>query len=136
MWYPIVGFVNQRMTPAAAANIPLAELEEKPFFDPFVNEKFHDPALGSAEAEKYDEVSKALAESLPALTFAAGSNPIAIFNVRNFDMMNLRNGWPESRTQPTVDPDMQGWRHSDIRNVAHLYTHKVYEKWIELGELK
>jgi hypothetical protein len=51
-------------------------------------------------------------------------------------MMDLSNEWPESRTQPTVDPDMQGWRHSDIRNVAHLYTHKVYEKWIELGELK
>jgi hypothetical protein len=144
VWYPIIGFINQRITPAAASDIPLAELEEKPFFEPFVNEKFHDPALGSAEAAKYDEVSKALAESLPALTFAAGSNPIDLFESttpgvpsRNYDMMSpsLRNGWPAGREVPDgVLPD--DWMHSDIRNMAHLYTHKVYEKWIELGELK
>ncbi|MBB5353562.1 hypothetical protein HNR46_003823 [Haloferula luteola] len=134
-WYPMVGPVTGRRPPAQAATIPLADLEENPFFEPFENEKFHDPALGSAEAGKYDEVSKALAESLPALTFAAGSNPIQIFNTRNIDMMGLRNGWPEARTAPTVDPDLRGWRHSDIRNMAYLYTHKVFDEFINQGKL-
>jgi len=125
----------RRRTSEEAAGIPSAALEENPFFDPFANDKFHDPAFGSAEAAKYDEVSKVLAESLPALTFAAGSNPIQIFTTRNYDMMTLRNGWPESRTQPTVDPDFRGWRHSDIRNMAYLYTHKVFVEFVKLGGL-
>ncbi|MBB5353914.1 hypothetical protein HNR46_004179 [Haloferula luteola] len=29
-------------------------------FEPFENDKFHDPVLGSAEAGKYNEVSKVL----------------------------------------------------------------------------
>lgn len=141
VYIPIGGSTYRRRTPTEAASIPLADLEQNPFFAPFGNEKFHDPALGHAEAANYDEVSRALAESLPSLTFAAGSNPIEAFSasipgmpVRNFDMMASRNGWPESRT---ADPnaDLRGWLHSDIRNVAYLYTHRVYEKWIELGGL-
>jgi hypothetical protein len=102
---------------------------------PQAPQRFHDPVLGSAEAAKYDQVSKALAESLPALTFAAGSNPIQIFNTRNFDMMEMRNSWPDGRTAPTVDPDLRGWRHSDIKDMAYLYTHKVFEKFVNLGGL-
>jgi hypothetical protein len=108
-WHPIWGFVLSRRPPADAALIPVSDLEITPFFDPFVNVKFHDPALGHAEAAKYNEVSKALAESLPALTFAAGSNPIDVFDStapgvpdRNYDMMTLRNGWPESRIPLTA----------------------------------
>lgn len=133
---------RERRTPAQAALIPTASLEENPFFDPFVNEKFHDPALGNAEAAKYNEVSKALAESLPSLTFAAGSNPIDDFNSetagipgRNYNMMDFRNGWPEFRTTHE-NADLRGWLHSDIRNAAYLYTYKVFEKFVELGGLK
>jgi len=132
----------RRRTSEEAAGIPSAALEENPFFDPFANDKFHDPAFGSAEAAKYDEVSKALAESLPALTFAAGSNPIAAFNSnipgvpdRNYDMMTLRNGWPPTRAKIIQGTELSDWRHSDIRNMAYLYTHKVFVEFVKLGGL-
>jgi hypothetical protein len=135
IYSPYGGGGSRRRTPAEAAAIPLADLEEDPFFDPFVNDKFHDPALGSAEAAKYDEVSKALAESLPSLTSAAGSNPIQIFNTRNFDMMSLKNGWPSTRVNIIEGTELTDWRHSDLRNIAYIYTRKVYEKFVELGGL-
>ena len=142
IYIPVGGSTYRRRNPAEAAAIPLADLEEDPFFTPFGNERFHDPALGHAEAENYDEVSKVLAESLPSLTFAAGSNPIEGFasNIpgtpgRNFNMMDLRNGWPNSRTAPEVPEILRGWLHSDVRNVAYLYTHAVFMKWVEIGGL-
>lgn len=125
--WPLVPGVGVPISPADAAAIPHADLEEEPFFDPFSNDDLHDSTKGSAEASKYDERAKVLAESLPSLTFAAGSNSIASFTVRNFDMMNMKNGWPRGNAD---------WLHSDIRNVAYLYTYKVYDKFVELGGLK
>lgn len=127
---PVQGY--RRRTPSETTSIPLSDLEENPFFEPFVNSKFHDPSLGSAEAGKYDEVSKALSESLPALTFAAGANPIDSFDSpqedRNFDMMTMKTDgqWPRQDGQ---------WKHSDIRNVAFLYTYEVFKEFVELGGL-
>ena len=33
---------------------------------------------------------------------------------------------------PRLDGD---WKHSDIRNVAFLYTYEVFQKFVEIGEL-
>jgi hypothetical protein len=41
--------------------------------------------------------------------------------------MDYKAGWP--RTNPD-------WQHSDAKIVAYAFVHKVYEKFVELGELK
>jgi hypothetical protein len=128
--------IHWTRSPQEARTIPRVQLGELPFFKPFVNSKFHDPTLGNAEAAKYDEVAKALSESLPALTFAAGSNPIDLLNSqsdadagRNYNMSSMKNGWPQERG------DDEDWKHGDIREVAYLYTYKVYQKVTQLGGL-
>ena len=126
-------------TPEKATTIVREALRERPFFKPFYfNEKigerdFHDPVQGPIVAQNYDRVSRALAESLPALSFATGANPVGTVVRRNFDMMDLNNGWPESRFKR--DPEEQGWLHSDIRAVAYLYTYKAFDRFVELGGL-
>jgi len=42
-----------------------------------------------------------------------------------YDMQEKRNGWPESRDEPVTG---NGWRHSDLREVAYLYT---YRAWLQ-----
>ena len=88
-------------------------------------------------ARSYDRVSRALAESLPALSFATGSNPVDVAVRENFNMNDESeikiNGWPESRL--AREPGERGWMHSDIRAVAYLYTYKVFDRFIELGGL-
>ena len=129
---------KRRRTPEEARSIPRGQLGQHPFFKPFhnFNGNLHDPVQGPIAARSYDRVSRALAESLPALSFATGSNPVDVFEPevvvgdrRNFDMMDLRSGWPESRGTDT------DWKHSDIRAVAYLYAYKVFDKFIELGGL-
>ena len=130
----------RRRTPEEATKIPKEQLGQHPFFKPFYfNEKigerdFHDPVQGPIAARSYDRVSRALAESLPALSFATGSNPSTALELgRNFNMMDLRSGWPESRLER--EPGERGWLHSDIRRVAYLYTFKVFDRFIEFGGL-
>ena len=127
-------------TPEEATKIPKEQLGQHPFFKPFhdFNGNLHDPVQGPIAARSYDRVSRALAESLPALSFATGSNRVGGDVVReNFNMNDERvikiNGWPESRL--AREPGERGWMHSDIRAVAYLYTYKVFDRFIELGGL-
>ena len=127
---------KRRRTPEEARSIPRGQLGRHPFFKPFhnFNGNLHDPVQGPIAARSYDRVSRALAESLPALSFATGSNPSTALELgRNFNMMDLRSGWPESRLER--EPGERGWLHSDIRRVAYLYTFKVFDRFIEFGGL-
>ena len=80
--------------------------------------------------------TKLLAEMIPSRTQPAGANPVQKFfplggEDRNFDMNNkFQNGWPSERG------NNKRWLHSDAREVAYLYIHKLYEKFVELGGLK
>ena len=121
----------RRRTPEEATKIPKEQLGQHPFFKPFhnFNGNLHDPVQGPIAARSYDRVSRALAESLPALSFATGSNPVDVLPRRNIDMNTVRNGWPDSRG------DNEDWLHSDIRRVAFLYTHKVFDQFVKFGDL-
>lgn len=44
------------------------------------------------------------------------------------------NGWPAVRTT-AGDERKRGWLHGDFRDVAFLYTHRVYEKITHLANL-
>lgn len=79
-----------------------------------------------------------LASALPALSFAAGSNPIDHLNLighgQNVNMATLK-------AVPTVWPDRSGsgygrrWLHSDIRDVAVQHTINVYDRMMTIGRL-
>ncbi len=139
LWHILLP-TNSNLTPLEACGVPPYALIQHPFFKPFINTKYHDPALGnntlgSDEMTNYDELSKALAECLPSLSFPAGSNPIDVFNkfpltgvIRNYDMMTLKSEdkWPRPRVN---------WLHGDIRSVAYAYTTKVYDIIVKLGNL-
>jgi hypothetical protein len=95
------------------------QLKTKPFFSPPPKEHTHVDLL---------------AMSFPARTNPAGSNPIGLFDDQgndkyNFDMVSLKNGWF------TTDQRKKRWLHSDIKDVAYLYTHQVWDEFKNIGKL-
>lgn len=97
-------------------------------------------ALGSVYAGRYWERAKTLAEGIPAMSFAAGSNPIQKFGIgRNIDIMTLQTGWPEVR--PKLNPadendNRRRWFHSDAKDVAFFFNYSLYQSWVDEGDLK
>ncbi len=52
--------------------------------------------------------------------------------VPGFDMQANRNGWPSA----VQHPDHQQWFHSDIKDVAFVYTWPVFEHIVTVGGLR
>ncbi len=82
-----------------------------------------------------DNRIRLLSGFVPATSFAAGHasfNPL--YGVpRNVDMNGLReDGWP--RNVQGADDWETWWWHSDIRDVAFPYTHKVFEEIVKEAE--
>ena len=68
--------------------------------------------------------ARILADGIPALTFAAGANPIDGFI--NVNMQGeADNGWPRT------NGDVKIWQHSDIRKVAYYYVYKIFERIVK-----
>ena len=69
-----------------------------------------------------------LAKAIPARTFAIGANKIPNKEEQCTNMPDVfrPNGWPRSKPQ---------WLHSDFKDVAFVYTHKVYERVVGIGDL-
>jgi hypothetical protein len=109
------------------------QLRVKPFFDPFHNDDFHKTDKQVAAANNYEEVSRLLAASIPAISYPAGSTAIGeLGEGKNFDMHNtFKNGWPTSRAATN-----NNWRHSDVREVSYLFIYKLYDKFCEIAELE
>jgi len=79
-----------------------------------------------------------LAKGIPALSPAMGGRSVAIFGEDNLDMnANLTtfrpNGWPQ---QDRGYEDRNRWLHSDVKDVAYFYTHKLFNKLVIEGGLK
>ena len=83
-------------------------------------------------------VDSLLAQGIPALSPPAGTISLAEKGILSFDM-NARafkpNGWPRAPATVGGDDLGDGWLHSDIKNVAYFYTHKVFQKIVEVGGL-
>lgn len=111
------------------------ELRLRPFFKPFsVDELFSDNAgVASDAAVQYKD--HMLAFALPALSHAAGVTKLTDikFKGKTFDMMVMKDGWPEERGPRAED---QRWFHSDAKDVAYRYVYKLYDTWVEKGQLK
>ncbi len=110
-------------TPTEAAAISDADLIEVPFFN-FVPDD-HD-------FSDQDTQWHLLAESIPAMSFAAAAN--AVDGVQaNFDMMQQTNEWPQSRLNSIRNRD---WLHSDLKNISLNYVLPMYEQMITTGGLR
>lgn len=108
------------------------QLKTDPFFKPGPMDLYG--ANGSNYASPQQHRNTLLAEMIPALSFAAGANPLGTLappgdSNKNFDMMAYKtdNLWPRSNPE---------WEHSDIKIVAYSYVYQLYNKFVELGELK
>jgi hypothetical protein len=137
----------QPLPPSSAALLTPLQLAEDSFFLRFQEddnkylaykglELYGEPGdlTASLQAGQYETRAKVIAEAVPALSYAAGRNNMASFSTpssdRNHDINILyKNGWGASRG------GQNRWLHSDARNMAYLYTFKLFEKWIELGGL-
>jgi hypothetical protein len=93
-------------------------------------------SIGASNDQKYMTRAKILAEAIPALSFAAGSNEIQDMDIlagedRNIDMyFELRTGttWPGER------PD-DDWLHGDFKDIAYPYVYNLYDRFVEIGNL-
>jgi hypothetical protein len=135
------------LTPAQAALLSTNQLRTNAFFD-FGSADFSDDLalqgdLGAVYA--YYSRHRILSDAIPAVTWVVGSHEVTNLNVRfggprNFDMQALyQNGWPSIRGTPQWPPGTTAageWWHSDFKDVAYLYTYKLFHKFVETGNLK
>jgi len=98
-----------------------------------------DPTLGSALANNKLVKYHVLASAIPALSYAAGSNPIGgkLMEGRNFNMPSLfqtpGSQWPSEGHED--DEAVNQWLHSDFYGVSLSHVYLMYEKMIKLGKL-
>ncbi len=135
----------QPIPPADADLLSDAELRTNALFQPFLaagiglgsrfpaydGEELFRP-LGdtdaSAQAGQAVTQYKLLAEAIPALSFGAAANKLAILPVnRNIDMETLENGWPRSFGR---------WTHSDMKVIAYQFNWKLFDRIVMEGDLK
>jgi hypothetical protein len=122
--------IRRRRLPDETGMITEADLITNPFFKPGPVELYS--ANGSSYASPQQHRNTLLAEMIPALSFAAGSNRLESRGEdRNFDMMSLKNGWPQDR----LSQNNPNWLHSDFKTVAHLYTYRVLMEIVQLADL-
>ena len=131
--------IRRRRRPNEVSDISADQVKTKPFFGRFQDHRLMDAAQGSAAAGEYHTRAKTLAEGIPSLSFAAGRNSIINYQDSNTDMMALKTGWPPERLN---DPKMvmsngEGrWLHSDVGDVAYRYVYRIFNQWVEDGDLK
>ena len=82
-----------------------------------------------------------LADAIPATSRAAGanafdSNRVSIGNIemdKNEDkggcMSNLYE-WPRGRRERVGEYDKLLWQHSDFKNIAYYFVHKLFDKFV------
>ena len=83
-----------------------------------------------------DTLNAHLAEGIPALSGAAGITVMAQSRIANFDM-NVA-GKPDGGAwgRPFNQDYEDRWLHCDLREMAFLYTHKMFKKLVLEGEME
>jgi hypothetical protein len=135
---------GSHLSPVQAANLPVSELQTNAFFDWSSFTFTADLALYGSGGSAYatNNQSRILSDAVPSLTEPVGANPVPALDAdsRNFDMQLLyENGWPYDRgtaQYPPNTPAVGEWHHSDFRVVAYTYTYKLFNEFVEIGNLK
>lgn len=126
--------VNVALQPDTANQLTTDAIKAKPFFKLTGDDLtlLQNYPAGSVYAKNNHD--RLLAEAIPALSLAAGRNEVIKFNIDNNFDMNLSykttTEWPYDRI---VVKKIDGWLHSDIRDVSYPYVNKLFLKFIELG---
>jgi hypothetical protein len=132
-------------------DMPSEALKERPFFNPYRRglvlsgpADVRDNLYGSNGSSFVSGMNSSygvtnrdrfLAKMIPAESFSVGANEVIRFNQNgsNFDMQ------AEGRTNQTMwvvgRPD-SFWKHSDLREVAYVFTKKTFDEIVTLGGLK
>jgi hypothetical protein len=135
------------LTPAQAALLPDSQLRTNAFFD-FASPSFPPDValqgpLGNAYAYTYR--NRILSDAIPAQSWAIGSHAVPRLSpdgepTRNFDMQaTYENGWPSGRGVAQWPPGATAvgeWHHSDYREIAFPFTYKLFDQFVEIGDLK
>ena len=114
-YLPLKGFIGVRFR-------EYSDSVARPLFTPFADSSLHRSGFDG----RVDDILRArmLGAAIPAESFAAGANPLALESIGNYDMAAHRqNGSPRWFTDK--------WKHSDIKNAAFYYVHQIFERIIE-----
>jgi len=84
-----------------------------------------------------------LARGIPELSYPIGATEVSSASSmsRNIDMHSVLRREDEAWPQRDVDFNDGGerpnrWLHTDLINLPHYYTHKLFKKLVEEGEMK
>jgi len=115
------------VTAEAVNAAPVSVLRDSPVFE-------HDPDEMFSSSITEPWVNLILAKGIPALSPPLGAR--SLNTVESIDMNDVRdiprpNNW--CRDSPLYGA---AWLHTDIQNVAYFFTHKVFDKIVEKGNLK
>ncbi len=111
-------------------------LATNPVFGVFDLADLTKPA-GAALAADPEIRSRLLSDAIPALSCAAGRNPIADFGFGGvgLDLHKERRG--DYGDQPSNWPeDDNRWHHSDLKNIAYPFNYRAFDKVVSSGGLK
>ena len=112
----------------------------EPFFDrggAIMASLYADPNDSNGEGSLFavSNQNRFLAEMIPALSYAAGANPVNALDVyiggRNINMQGpidsggLQNGWPSERMGSWSG---NRWLHGDYVHVAYVYVYKLFDR--------
>ena len=134
-FYDENGFTGYRVWLSGKANsIAENDLKTVPFFDGGSAFGSLFSSIGPGNSVVRNNRDKWLAEAFPSLTGAAGG-PEGVrlnttFNPDNvIDMESkISNGWPRER----IDQEIEGWRHSDLKNVSYTYIYKIFDNMVNV----
>jgi hypothetical protein len=124
-----VVYTFDRYPDAAAANAaPAAQLRDIPVF-------IHRPQAMFASVVSTNNLNEILAAGIPALSPSTGKTEISTLEDNNFNM-NLAFR-PEGGAWGRNHEDYEvRWLHSDMKDMALFYTHKLFDKLVEEGSLE
>lgn len=120
-----VTWPNRRMTERFRNRIKKLSRDDivvHPVFKPFQeNWLFTTNAISEELASPI--LSRILADAIPAVSLAAGANPLVNGIAGNIDYMSYKSGaWPRKDGS---------WRHSDIKNIAYRFNFKFFKLLIQ-----
>ena len=105
-----------------------AELIASPIFRRFDNDLLHQTNLISIAQT---ELNKVMGDGIPATSFAAGANETGGVAGNYNYQEQTPNGWPSERQGRRGGVRVDTWLHSDLKNVAYYYVHKLFEKIVK-----
>lgn len=122
-------------TPTMAAGITTDELVTKPFFGigtgEFRNNLFTTNAETANTWLTEENRWRIIAGTIPAMSLAVGRTDLSTVRSVNINSAFKPSYWPDRRGDTGTD-----WLHSDIRNMAYLYTFNLFDDLVRRGGLE